>query len=139
MCYFSASQTPSFLEENVNCFRKQEAEMETPCDSREGPHWWRRAHPLQGHFAETPHFSVLRWQGATTKHVFSRGIVIAFNCFSPPLPATVCSLPIYGILLFNLNNWKKTPCMKLFLHLKIYSPGNKNNHLDFIKIFLTSN
>lgn len=29
--------------------------------------------------------------------------------------------------------------MKLFLHKKIYSAGNKSHHLDFIKIFLASN
>lgn len=33
--------------------------METPCDSGEGLSWSRRAHLLQGHFAETPHFLVL--------------------------------------------------------------------------------
>lgn len=29
--------------------------------------------------------------------------------------------------------------MKLFLLMKIYSTGNKNHHLDVIKIFLASN
>lgn len=70
--------------------------METPCDSGEGPRWRRRAHPFPGHFAETPYFSVLGWQGATIKYVFSGGIVTVLNCFSPPLPTTVCSLPVYG-------------------------------------------
>lgn len=107
LCYFSASQASSFLEANLNCFRKQEAEMETPCDSREGPRWLRTVHPFQGHFAETPYFLVLGWQGVTIKYGFSRGKVIVLNCLSPPLPATLCSLPIYGklsiIFLFNSN------------------------------------
>lgn len=29
--------------------------------------------------------------------------------------------------------------MKLFLHIQIYDAGNKNHHLDFVKIFLANN
>lgn len=70
--------------------------METPCDSREGLLWLRRAHPFQGHFAETPHFLVLGWKGAKIKYVFSKGKEIVLKCLCPPLPATLCSLSMYG-------------------------------------------
>lgn len=34
--------------------------------------------------------------GAVRKHEISRGTVILLGCFSPPLPAAVCSLPVYS-------------------------------------------
>lgn len=54
--------------------------METPCDSGEGLHWRRRAHPSRGHVAETPSFLVLGWQGATIKICVLQG---HSNCLKP--------------------------------------------------------
>lgn len=82
--------------------------MGTPCDGGEGPRWPRRAHPFPGHFTGTPHFSVLGWQGATTKYMFSSGIVIVFLKLFRSASASHCMFTsrIWLALsnIFNSNN-----------------------------------